>query len=143
MKKLIVILILVFLFVLFGATGIFARQGTHSIPGSFINIYKIDSNVAAGLKHRFHRNLYATTNIEYRSPINDLQFQVGAVYLLPQKILFFRLYGGTGLQVSRNEGFQYPYVVLGTHFLVFFSEVVHPWTSRTDAKFRGGFSFKF
>jgi hypothetical protein len=143
MKKLIFIVLILLLFLLLTGASVFARHDDLRPPSSFINLYRIDHKIAAGLKQHVLTHIYATGNLEYRSEASDLELQFGTVYLLPQKILFFRLYGGTGLQFSRNEGYQYPYLVLGTHFLFFFSEVIHPWHGKMEPKFRGGFSFHF
>jgi len=75
--------------------------------------------------------------------VNDLEFQASAVYMFPVKILIFRLYTGGGYQFSRNEGYQYPYVTVGTNFLFLFSEVIYPMETATDPKYRFGLSFKF
>jgi len=87
--------------------------------------------------------VYATGNLDYRQSVDDLEFQAGAVYMFPVKILIFRLYTGGGYQFSRNEGYQYPYVTVGTNFLFLFSEVIYPMETATDPKYRFGLSFKF
>jgi len=148
MKKTFMIVLVIFLAVLTMAFQLFAERGSHGKswsrpPMSFVNIYRINGSIAAGMKGRVWENVYVTGNVQYRDSISDLEFQAGAVYMLPFKVLFFRFYGGSGLQLSRNEGFQYPYVVLGTDFLFFFSEVIHPLSSGMSPKVRGGFSFHF
>lgn len=142
MKKALIIVIIVTLTIL---AAEFLAAATHDscTPGSFINLYKSNGNIAAGLKQQVFRNIYASGNVQYFNSASDLELQAGAVYMLPHKVLFFRLYGGTGLQMSRNEGFQYPYIVLGTDFLFFFSEAIYPLKSELGPKFRGGFSFHF
>lgn len=143
MKKSILLILFLFLLLMFCSTDIFARcQGDWS-SRSLVNLYKIENKIAAGLKQHLFTNIYATANLEYRSEASDLEFQLGTVYFFPHKILFFRLYCGPGVQISRNEGYQYPYLVLGTNFLFFFSEVVHPLMNNMEPKFRGGLSFRF
>jgi hypothetical protein len=143
MKKALIIVVIVILTILAAQLSLLGSSRYQQAPGTFVNIYKIEDSIAAGLKQQVGRNIYAAGNIEYRDSAGDLEFQGGAIYLLPHKVLFFRLYGGTGLQVSREEGLQYPFVVLGTDFLFFFSEVIHPLSSGMAPKFRGGFSFHF
>ena len=142
MKKALIIVIIVTLTIL-AAELLAAATHDSRTPGSFINLYKSDGNIAAGLKQQVFRNIYASGNVQYFNSASDLELQAGAVYMLPHKVLFFRLYGGTGLQMSRNKGFQYPYVMLGTDFLFFFSETIYPLKSELGPKFRGGFSFHF
>lgn len=142
MKKILIIIIL-FIVLMFATQMILLAHHQNRAPASFLNIYKNDGIIAAGLKQHVFNQIYATTNIQYLDSASDLEFQAGAAYLFPYKILFFRLYGGTGLQMSRNEGFQYPYIVMGTDFLIFFSEVIHPLSSHMEPKFRAGFSFHF
>jgi len=146
MKKALVILILV-LTVVFLSSSAFAdpsrRHGFGPRPSSFVNVYKIDGSFAGGLKSRLWGGIYATANVQYRPDENDVEFQAGAVYMLPLKILFFRLYGGAGQQFSRVRDFRYPYVVLGTNYLFFFSEVIYPLTEERPEKYRFGLSFHF
>jgi hypothetical protein len=81
--------------------------------------------------------------MDYVSSETDLLFQAGAAYVLPRKILVFRLYGGGGIEISRNHGFMYPYVVAGTKFLFLYGEIVHPLQSHSTPNYRFGFSFSF
>jgi len=152
MKKALIIVLIVTLTILAGQLLPAAdyehsghKHSSHEsqAPGSFVNLYLLKGNVAAGLKLQLFWNIYATGNVQYLDSADDLEFQAGAIYLFPHKILFFRLYGGGGVQMSRNEGYQYPYVVLGTDFLLFFSEVIHPLSKGMQPKFRAGFSFHF
>ena len=143
MKKLIMIaLLVVFVVLLFTATG-FARGRKHSTPGHFLTFSFFINPVNIGYKHRLSDNVYATANLDYRSSITDLELQTGAVYLVPRKILIFQLYGGGGIQLSRNEGYQYPYLTVGTNFLFLFTEIIHPLEKGMEPKYRFGFSFKF
>jgi hypothetical protein len=81
--------------------------------------------------------------MDYVSSASDLEFQTGALYIIPKKILIFQFYGGAGLQFSRNTGYQYPYINLGTRFLFLFSEVIHPLRHGTQPRYRFGLSFSF
>ncbi len=143
MKKTLFIGLMVALIIpLFAANGI-ARERRPCAPGHFLTFSFFINPVSIGYKHRLFDNLYAATNLHYRSSITDLELQTGAVYLIPRKILIFTLYGGGGIQFSRNEGYQYPYLTVGTNFLFLFTEIIHPLESGMEPKYRFGFSFKF
>jgi len=141
-KIFLIILLLALIFLLFTAHG-FARERKHSSPGHFLTFSFFINPVNIGYKHRISDNVYATVNLDYRRSISDLEFQTGAVYLIPRKILIFQLYGGGGFQISRNEGYQYPYLTVGTNFLFLFTEIIHPLENGKEPKYRFGFSFKF
>ncbi len=123
------------------------------LPGGFFQLYLVKNSFAAGIKPRLWQRIYGTGNLEYREDDRDLLFQVGAVYTYPyemvflkingQKILYldFYFYGGGGVQFSRNQGYHYPYLILGLHSLFLFAETVYP---RAEEKpvLRTGLSFK-
>jgi len=143
MKKIVLIVLMaVLIILLLTATG-FASKKRDCTPGHFLTFSCFINPVNIGYKHRLSENIYATANLDYRSSINDLEFQTGAVYLIPRKILIFQLYGGGGVQLSRNEGYQYPFLTVGTNFLFLFTEIIHPLENRMEPKYRLGFSFKF
>lgn len=96
----------------------------------------------AGYKHMIKENIYAVGNIDYIRAESDLQFQFGAVYMLPKKIWFFRMYGGGGFQFSRNQEYQFPYLSLGSSVWIFFWEINHPLRARTSPDYRFGLVFK-
>lgn len=131
--------------VFFVAIFVILANGTTALAGEakgFFSLYKVDEAFAVGLKGRIHNNIYAAGNIEYHHGKRDLELRVGTVYLLPKEVLFFHFYGGIGAQFSRNEGYQYPYLSLGTNFLFFFSEVIHPLEREAAPGYRWGFNFK-
>lgn len=144
MKKLFSISMLGVLIILISTSGLFARSNYRDpAPRNFITFSWFLKPASLGLKHRLFSNVYAAGNLDYRDSTNDLEFQAGAVYLIPRKIIIFRLYAGGGYQFSRNEGYQYPYVTVGTNFIFLFSEVIYPMESGMDPKYRFGLSFKF
>ena len=114
-----------------------------SAPKGYLNFSFFINPLDIGYKHRLVDRLYGTVNLDYQSSESDLKFRSGAVYMIPRKILIFRLYGGGGFQYSRNHGYQYPYVAVGTHFLFLFSEIIHPIQSQATPEYRFGFSIKF
>ncbi|NLY89977.1 MAG: hypothetical protein GX081_00010 [Firmicutes bacterium] len=109
----------------------------------FLQLYKTENNVASGLKFRLWRDLYAGTNIEYYSSNRDTKLHLTGIYLLPHEFLFIKFYCGAGYRFSRKNIDEYPYLILGTHFGIFFSEVLYPWVDEAGPKTRFGLSFKF
>lgn len=131
------------LIILLSASGIFAKPPGDYPRRNYLNISWFLKPASLGLKTRLFSHVYATGNLDYRESYNDLEFQAGAIYMFPAKILIFRLYAGGGYQFSRNEGYQYPYVTVGTNFLFLFSEVIYPMEAAKDTRYRFGLSFKF
>ncbi len=96
-----------------------------------------------GYKHHLGKNFYATGDLIYKQENIDLLFRAGGAYYLPVKVLFFRFYGASGYQFARNSANDFPYVAVGTHFWIFYSEVLHPLKNRTSPEYRLGFAVRF
>lgn len=143
MRKLFSISILMVLIISISSTEILANSPRDSSSKNYLTFSWFFKPASLGTKHRIANNVYATGNIDYRDSTKDLEFQAGAVYLFPARILIFKLYAGGGYQFSRNEGFQYPYISVGTNFLFLFSEILYPMKSGLEPKYRAGFSIKF
>lgn len=143
MKKQLSAIVLGILIILLSASGILAKPHRDYPAQNYLNFSWFLKPTSLGLKARLFSNVYATGNMDYRESVDDLEFQAGAVYMFPAKILIFRLYAGGGYQFSRNDGYQYPYVTVGTNFLFLFSEVIYPMEAATDPKYRFGLSIKF
>ncbi len=143
MKKALIISVLGASIILASSTGILAKTKKSSTAKNYLTFSFFLRPASLGYKHHISGNLYATANVDYRNSTKDLEFQVGAVYFIPKKILIFRLYGGGGYQFSRNTGYQYPYVSIGTNFLFLYSEIIHPLRGGMDPQGRFGFCFKF
>jgi hypothetical protein len=143
MKKALMISFLGVSIILASSSGIFAKVHKSSAPKNYLTLSFFLRPASLGYKQHLIDNLYATTNLDYRNSTKDLEFQVGAAYFIPRKILIFRLYGGAGYQFSRNKGYQYPYLSIGTQFFFLFSEIIHPLRSGMDPQGRFGFFFKF
>jgi hypothetical protein len=143
MRKLFLISILILLIISVSSTEILARSHSNSSSKNYLTVSWFFKPASLGAKFRVANNVYATGNIDYRDSTEDLELQGGAVYLFPAKFLIFKLYAGGGYQFSRNEGFQYPYVSVGTNFLFLFTEVVYPMKNGLNPKYRAGFSIKF
>jgi len=94
-----------------------------------------------GYKHHLGRNFYFVTDLDYEK--KDLRIRIGAAYFFPFNVLIFRFYSGGGLQYSRNDGFHYPYLTIGTRYLIFYNEIIHPWKKDLKPEFRFGLSFGF
>jgi hypothetical protein len=143
MKKALMIIFLGVSIILASSSGVFAKAHKSSTPNNYLTLSFFLRPASLGYKQHLFDNLYATTNLDYRNSTKDLEFQVGAAYFIPRKILIFRLYGGAGYQFSRNKGYQYPYLSIGTQFFFLFSEIIHPLRSGMDPQGRFGFFFKF
>ncbi len=143
MKKILIVSVLGASIILASSSGVFAKAHKSSTPKNYLTLSFFLRPTSLGYKHHLFDNLYATGNLDYISSTKDLEFQIGAAYFIPRKILFFRLYGGAGYQFSRNRGYQYPYISIGTQFFFLFSELIHPLRSGMDPQGRFGFFFKF
>lgn len=98
---------------------------------------------SAGFKQRVAPNVYLTGTMDYIKDDKDLRFQGGAIYRMTRKLLFFHLYGGGGLEFSRNDGYLYPYLSVGADFWIFYTEVSHPLKAEQEPTARFGFRFTF
>jgi len=98
---------------------------------------------SAGFRQRLVPNVYLTATMDHHEDEQDLRFQAGAIYRIPRRLLFFRIYGGGGWEFSRNDGYQYPYLTVGADFWIFYSEVSHPLRAEQDPTTRFGFRFSF
>ena len=144
MKKLITISLLGVLILLLAAPGTFARGKRFRPTENYLNLSLfVFYPVSIGYKHLATGNIYLTGNLDYVSDESDLLFQAGTVYMIPRKFLIFRFYGGGGMEFSRNNGYLYPYVMAGTNFWIFFTEIVHPLRNNKSPGYRLGFSFSF
>lgn len=143
MKKKLLTILVASLIILSSASGIVAKPHTDYPSRNYLSFSWFLKPSSLGLKTRLFSNVYATGNLDYRKSVDDLEFQAGAVYMFPRKILIFWLYTGGGYQFSRNEGYQYPYVTVGTQFWFLFSEVIYPMETASDPKYRFGLSVKF
>jgi hypothetical protein len=143
MKNRLLALLLGILIILFSANEIWAKPQRPYPSRNYLDFSWFFKPTSLGLKARVFSHFYLTGNLDYRESVDDLEFHAGAVYMFPVKILIFRLYAGGGYQFSRNYGYQYPYVTVGTHFMFLFSEVVYPMETAVDPKYRFGLSIKF
>lgn len=144
MKKYITVSFLVISIIVFSANDTFARGKKFKASDHYLNLSLfIFYPASIGYKHLVSRNMYLTGNLDYVDCDKDLLCQTGAAYMIPRKILFLRVYGGGGLEFSRNHGYLYPYVMIGSNFWILFTEIVHPLRSERDPRYRLGFSFSF
>jgi hypothetical protein len=140
MKKIILITLLVIMALFLSESQAFAEKPN---PNKFLTVSFFINPVGIGYKHAVAENFYLSGSLDYRSTATDLEFQTGAMYLIPKKILIFNFYVGSGLQFSRNHGYQYPYVTVGTNFLFLFTEMIHPLEANRDPRYRFGFNVRF
>ncbi len=143
MKNRLLALLAGILIILFSANGIWAKPQRPDPSRNYLDFSWFLKPTSLGLKTRVFNHFYLTGGMDYRESVDDLEFHAGAVYMIPAKILVFRFYAGAGYQFSRNYGYQYPYVTVGTHFMFLFSEVVYPMETAADPKYRFGLSVKF
>lgn len=140
MKRLIALSFVMIMLFLAASAPLSARHresDTYLTLSFFINPFHV------GVKHKIFDNVYAVGNMDYVRSRSDLEFQVGAVYMIPRKILIFRFYVGPGFQISRNESFQYPFVTVGTKVWILFWEMNHPLRERLSPQYRFGMAFRF
>ena len=143
MKKITAITGLILILVLGNAIPA-AGRSRHIRPAkNFLTFSFVINPSQVGYKQHLGKNMYATGDLLFQQENNDLLFRVGGAYYLPVKVLFFRFYGSTGYQFARNNGNEFPYVAVGTHFWFLFSEILHPLESRATPEYRLGFSIRF
>jgi hypothetical protein len=143
MKKTIILMTAFSLFFCLIVTELPAKPRKHSLPDNYLTFTFFVNPAGIGLKHHLGSHIYASGALDYRDSDSDLRLRTGAVYFFPKKILMFYLYTGGGIQLSRNDGYQYPYVTVGTNFLFLYTEMIHPLQNRMKPEYRFGFSFKF
>jgi len=112
-------------------------------PENYLTFSFFVRPLSVGFKHLTFPNVYLTANLDYLRSESDLRLQAGAAYMIPRKILIFRFYGGGGLEYSRNQGYMYPYLMIGTNFWILNWDIVHPLRSHESPTYRFGFSFTF
>ncbi len=111
-------------------------------PAFFLNLYRYEKNWAPGLKVRLYDRLYLTGNLDYSYRERDLNLPVGTVYFFNAPSSRISFYGGGGAQFSSKDGFQYPYLLVGTDFFFLFYELVYPWTEEVSPRHRFGLSIE-
>jgi hypothetical protein len=146
MKKSLTVALMGLLVFAFCAADTYAghrRSRPYRSPDNFVTFSCFINPLSLGYQHRLTGNLFLTGNMDYVGSESDLMFQAGAAYMIPRKILFFRFYGGGGVEMSRNHGYMYPYAMAGTKFFFLYAEIVHPMQSNSTPNYRFGFSFSF
>ena len=127
----------------FCVTDVFSGRKKFEPPEHYVTFSFFINPWNVGYKHLLARNLYLTGNLDYVGSRSDLILQAGAAYMIPRKILIFRFFGGGGLEFSRNDGYMYPYVMIGTKLWVFHFDIVHPLRRNIEPGYRLGFIFSF
>ena len=143
MKKYLTIFILSLLIIVFCTQNTFARVKRVEMPKNYLTFSFVIHPASVGYKHLIAENIYLTTNLDYVHSDSELYFQSGAAYMIPYKFLIFRFYGGSGLQFSRNHGYQSPYVMLGTKIWIFYTEIVYFMQRHETPGYRLGFIASF
>jgi len=143
MKKYMTVALLGFFIVALSSADASRHQNRFRTPENYLTFSFFFHPLSVGYKHLTFPNVYLTGNLDYVSSDSDLLLQAGAAYMIPRKILIFRLFGGGGLEFSRNHGYMYPYVMIGTNVWILNWEIVHPLRSHESPTYRFGFSFSF
>lgn len=143
MKKIVISTTILILIFLSSTTAVSARQRDWEAPDNYLTFSCFINPACLGYKHHIGRNFYLSGDLDYINSETDLQLRTGALYHIPYKVLIFRFYGGSGVQFSRNQGYQYPYMCVGTNFLFLYTEMVYPLKEYMPTEYRLGFSFKF
>ncbi len=143
MKKYFVAGLLGFFLVGLASANDSVHQSRYRTPENFLTFSFFFHPLSVGYKHLTFSNVYLTTNLDYLRSESDLRLQAGAAYMIPRKIFIFRLYGGGGLEYSRNHGYMYPYIMIGTNFWILNWDIIHPLRSHESPEYRFGFSFSF
>jgi len=125
----------------FCATDVLARTKKFESPDHYFTLSFFINPWSVGYKHRISPNMYLTGNLDYLGHREDLTFQAGAAYMVPRKFLIFRFFGGGGLEYSRNNGYMYPYLMVGTKLWIFHFDIVHPLMRNSKPGYRFGFIF--
>jgi hypothetical protein len=143
MKKYVAVGLLGFFIAALSSADASVHQNRYRTPENYLTFSFFLRPLSVGYKHLTFPNVYLTGNLDYVRSDSDLYLQAGAAYMIPRKILIFRLFGGGGLEFSRNRGYLYPYVTIGTNVWILNWEIVHPLRSHESPKYRFGFSFSF
>ena len=120
------------------------RSGYAPLPANYVNVsLTIWHPAGVGLQHQAWKNVFLTGQMEYLKADDDLLLQGGAAYMIPRKFWIFRLYGGGGLEFTRNNEQVHPYISVGTKFWILYTDVSHPLRDHAVPRYRFGFSFSF
>jgi len=120
-----------------------ASQTKNQLADNYLTFSFVIHPVSVGYKRQVSRNFYFTGNIDYEDSSGDLFFQGGGAYMIPRKFWIFQFYGGGGWQFSRNHGYQFPYLSLGTRIWILSWEVVYPLQRAEETGYRFGFCISF
>lgn len=143
MKRYLMINLLALLVMGLCATDVYAGQKKFKTADHYVSFSFFIHPWSVGYKHLVYRNVYLTGNLDYHSSETDLLLQTGAAYMIPRKILIFRFYGGGGIEFSRNNGYMYPYFMVGTKLWIFHFDIVHPLQRNREPAYRFGLIFSF
>lgn len=87
-----------------------------------------------------------TTGISYAPGIfqsgDDLLLFSGYKYLIAKRLAIFNFHVGGNLVLSRNDGFRYPYIMMGTDFLFMYMGFDIPTSRNNPFAFYFGFKFE-
>jgi hypothetical protein len=120
-----------------------ASSKKSQLSNNYLSFSFVIHPVSVGYKRQVARSFFFTGNVDYVGDNNDLYFQAGGAYMVPRKFWIFWFYGGGGWQFSRNHGYQFPYLTLGTRVWIFSWEVTYPLQRGEETGSRFGFTIAF
>ncbi|MBN2207354.1 MAG: hypothetical protein JW742_08110 [Candidatus Aminicenantes bacterium] len=119
------------------------RSGDDRLPANFLGFSSIIRPTSLEMMHRIDGGFYGLGGFRYDRDRTDLLMRAGAAYMLPRRILFFRLYGGGGLEYSRDRRTLKPLILAGTRFWIFYIDVSYPLERKGEPVSQAGFSLSF
>ena len=134
-------IICIFVFIILAVTGHMALANENKYPSNILNVYKSeDGYISAGIKRHYMDAIYFGGNIEYKKD-SGVDLELNAIYLIPE-IFIFDVYGGVGLNGNFVNKELDPYLLLGGHFIFFFSETMY-YITEERVETRSGLKFEF
>lgn len=115
----------------------------HTSKQFALDLYKYYGNPALGLKFQTSQDVFTTLNFEFDGYRDDLLMSVGGFYRIPKQVILWHFYVGGEYSFTPETLRGCPYVLVGTDFLIFFSEAKYPILSNTGSVYRGGLRFYF
>ncbi len=139
-KKITLIFIISSIMVL---TGSFAQaedsyQQSTNVGINFYGIGKSEAGI--GGWYEAFDDIYITVNVDFQE--SDHTLSVSGIYMVPRRFLFFKVYGGVGVNYQTNETKTDAHIVGGSEFLWFFSEYEYSLSS-SEVRSRSGIRLRF
>lgn len=132
--------ICIFVFIILAVTDHMALANENKYPANILNIYKsTDGYISAGIKRHYMDAIYFGGNIEYKRQWCRFGIKCN---ISNSEIFIFDVYGGVGLNGNFVNKELDPYLLLGGHFIFFFSETMY-YITEERVETRSGLKFEF